>query len=161
MLHRWHLRHRKKRGTGVGNTKRGKGTKIMAIADGAGLPLSAYATEARPNEVRLVEPTIDHRFTKQLPVRLVADKGYDSDPLDRRLKARGIELIAPHRYNRILAPTQDGRPLRRMKRRWKIERCFAWLFNWRRIPIRYEYYLENFQGLVHLACIMVLIKHCL
>jgi hypothetical protein len=29
--------------------------------------------------------------------------------------------------NRRRPPTQDGRPLRRRRRRWKIERLFAWL----------------------------------
>jgi hypothetical protein len=38
----------------------------------------------------------------------------------------GIDLIARHRDNRRRPPTQDGRPLRRQKRRWKIERLFAW-----------------------------------
>jgi IS4 transposase len=39
----------------------------------------------------------------------------------------GIEMIAANRRGR--AKTQDGRPLRRTKRRWKIERLFAWLHN--------------------------------
>jgi hypothetical protein len=37
----------------------------------------------------------------------------DSDKLDERLvKQRGVELIAPHRNNRIKSATQDGRFLR-------------------------------------------------
>jgi hypothetical protein len=61
-----------------------------------------------------------------------------------------IEMIAPNRENRR-TPTQDGRPLRRYKRRWKVERLFAWLFNFRRLVVRYEYHAANFQGFVHLA----------
>ena len=38
-------------------------------------------------------------------------------------------MIAPHRKNRKKGKTQDGRKLRRYKRRWKIERLFAWLQN--------------------------------
>jgi hypothetical protein len=49
-----------------------------------------------------------------------------SDQLDAELAPRGIELIVPHRRNRT-HPTQDGRPLRRYRRRWKMERLFAWL----------------------------------
>jgi len=30
---------------------------------------------------------------------VIADRGYDSDPLRERLKRRGIELIAPYRSN--------------------------------------------------------------
>jgi transposase len=58
----------------------------------------------------------------------------------------GTGLIALNKVNRR-APTQDGRPLRRYVRRWKIERMFAWLFNFRRPVVHYEYHAENFQGL--------------
>jgi hypothetical protein len=61
-----------------------------------------------------------------------------------------LEMIAPHRCNRT-NPTQDGRLLRRHRHRWKIERLFAWLQNYRRLVTRYEYYLENFTGMLHLA----------
>jgi hypothetical protein len=61
----------------------------------------------------------------------VGDRGYDSDGLDDLLMTQyGIEMIAANRRGR--AKTQDGRPLRRAKRRWKIERLFAWLHNCRR-----------------------------
>jgi transposase len=64
---------------------------------------------------------------KDLPVRLIGDKGYDTDKLDAKLADKyGSELIAPHRKNRK-SRTQDGRKLKRYKRRWKVERLFAWL----------------------------------
>ena len=54
-------------------------------------------------------------------VALAGDRGYDSDPLDGTLmRTYGIEMIAANRRGR--ARTQDGRPLRRIRRRWKIER---------------------------------------
>ena len=68
---------------------------------------------------------------RERPERLIADRAYDSDSLDAELAEKGIELIAPHRRNRKKAKTQDGRRLRRYKRRWKIERLFAWLGNFR------------------------------
>jgi hypothetical protein len=36
----------------------------------------------------------------------------DSDPLRKRLRHRGIELISPHKKNRVRPATQDGRALR-------------------------------------------------
>ena len=54
---------------------------------------------------------------------------------------------------------QDGRKLRRYKKRWKVERFFAWLFNSRRIVVRYEYHHFNFAGFVHLACAKILLQH--
>jgi len=89
---------------------------------------------------------------------LIGDRAYDSDPLDTKLRDEGIELIAPHRRNRVKPKTQDGRKLRRYKRRWKIERLNAWLLNFRRIAVRYERKVENFLGLVQLACILILLK---
>jgi transposase len=68
---------------------------------------------------------------------------YDSDKLDTELKAYGIEPVAPHRENRK-NKTQDGRRLRRLRRRWKIERLFAWLQNFRRLVVRYERHAETF-----------------
>jgi len=94
-----------------------------------------------------------------LPKRLIGDRGYDSDPLDERLRrAHGVEMIAPHRKNKRKR-TQDGRPLRRYLRRWKIERLFAWLKNYRRLGSRWERYAVNFLGMVQLGCVLILLRH--
>ena len=130
----------------------------MAVADGFGLPLAVYTESASPHEVKLVERTVCERFTDERPEKMIGDKAYDSDPLDKQLKKLGIELIAPHKANRKRAKTQDGRKLRRYKRRWKIERLFAWLQNYRRIVVRYERYPENFLGMLHLACWLILLR---
>jgi len=110
----------------------------------------------------LVEPTLAARFTEMPPTNLIGDKAYDSDPLDQRLREEeGVFLIAPHRDRRKRAKTQDGRELRRYCRRWKVERLFAWLQNFRRIVVRYEYHLENYLGFVMLGCIQILLRRFL
>jgi hypothetical protein len=63
---------------------------------------------------------------------------YDSYSLDAELAEKGSEVIAPYRRNWKKAKIQDGRKLRRYKRRWKVERLFAWLGNFRRLVVRYE-----------------------
>jgi transposase len=128
----------------------------MAVADRTGLPVAIYVTATTPHEVTLVEPTLQSAFIGEAPQRLIGDKAYDSDPLDTRLRQQGIALIAPHKSNRKKPATQDGRPLRRYRRRWKIERLFAWLQNFRRLLTRFEYHLDNFLGFVQLACILIL-----
>ena len=131
----------------------------MAIADASGLPVAAHVESASPHEVKLVEDTIDSSFTQYAPDKLIGDKAYDSDPLDDRLlEDRGVEMIAPHRKGRKKPSTQDGRKLRRYRRRWKVERLFAWLQNFRRLIVRYEYHVENFLGMVHLGCIKILLR---
>jgi transposase len=143
-LPRRQLRFREKRGVAVGKTKRGKGTKWMVVVDGKGLPLGKHLASASPAEVTLAETTlasirVPNRHgrgqPRQKPQRLIADKAYDSDPLRMRLKKRGIELIVPHKANRVRKPTQDGRSLRRYRKRWKIERTNAWLGNFRRLVV--------------------------
>ena len=143
----------------MGKTKRGKGTKLMALADASGLPLSVCAASASPHEVTLVEEVLAASFLGEKPERLIGDRAYDSDSLDAALEERGIEMIAPHRRNRRKPKTQDGRKLRRYKRRWKIERLFAWLGNFRRLVVRYERRAENYMGFVQLGCVMILLRH--
>jgi transposase len=67
---------------------------------------------------------------------------------------RDIELIAPNRSGR--GRTQDGRQFRRDCRRWKIERLFAWLRDFRRLLTRYERHAVNFLAFVQLGCIVIL-----
>jgi transposase len=158
MLHRRDLCGREKGGVAVGKTKRGKGTKLMAVADRAGFPVAIYPASASPHEVTLVQDTVEERFTEDAPERLIGDLAYDSDKLDAQLAAEDIEMISPHRQNRVKPATQDGRALRRYRRRWKVERFFAWLQNFRRLVVRYEYHVENFLGFVHLGCMLILLR---
>jgi transposase len=142
----------------VGKTKRGKGTKIMAVADRHGLPVSICIESARPHEVKLATSTLVQMVVPDAPGHLIGDNAYDSDKLDAQLRHYGIEVIAPHRSNRRIK-TQDERCLRRYRRRWKIERLFAWLQNFRRLVVRYERHAENFLGMLHLACCLILLRH--
>jgi len=156
----------KKGGACVGKTKRGKGTKWMVVVDGQGVPLGGTLTSAAPAEVTLIEGTLgqvkvprkNRGRSKNRIKRLIADKGYDSDPLRKRLKERDIDLICPHRRGRVKPKLQDGRKLRRYRRRWKIERTFAWLGNFRRLVVRYDRLISIYQGFFHLACIVITLR---
>ena len=142
-------------------TKRGKSTKLMAIANASDLPLAVHTDAASSHEVALVEAAVDETVTEGLSERLIGDRAYDSNPLDAKLAADGIELIAPHKRNRIRPATQNGRKLRRYQRHRKIERLFAWLNKYRRILIRWEHDHQRFAGFVHLACSMILLRRYL
>src|SRR5262249_36121748 len=78
--------------------------------------------------------------------------------LHDQLRRDGIEMIAPHRANRSKPPTQDRRRLTRYMRRWLVERFFAWIQRPRRIPVRWEYYTQNFLGFAQLACLVILFR---
>jgi len=132
----------------------------MAISDGHGLPVAVHVASASPHETKLVEATVARCFLREIPERLIGDRAYDSDRLDARMLERfGVELVAPHTSRRSRKASQDGRVLRRYRRRWKIERLFAWLHNFRRVVTRWEYYPENFLGMVQLACALILLRH--
>jgi len=132
----------------------------MTIADRHGLPVACSIASASPHETRLVEATVEQRFTRAKPERMIGDSAYDSDPLDQRLREKHrIRLIAPHKRNRRRKNTQDGRELRRYCHRWKIERLFAWLHNFRRLVTRWEYQEANFLGMLQLGCLLILVRH--
>ena len=67
IVHRRKLQRGEKGGSAVGPTKRGKGSKIMAIADGHGLPFAVHVASASPHETKLVEATLEQRSSEKLP----------------------------------------------------------------------------------------------
>ena len=159
-----------KRGSAVGKTKRGKGTKWMVVVDGRGVPIGVRLHSASPSEVRRAEETLAtirvgrrqrRGRPRQKPTRVIADKGYDSDALRERLRRRGMVLIAPHRTNRRRAEPQGGRVMRRYKKHWIVERSIPWLGNFRRLVVRYYHLLTIYQAFIHIACFMIVLRRVL
>jgi len=128
----------------------------MAVADRHGLPIAVGIASGQRNEAKLVHETLGQRFVRGQLLRLIGDRAYDSNGLDAELRRQGIDMIAPH--NPTHRKTQDGRKLRRYRRRWLVERLWAWLMRCRRLVTRYEYKADNFLGFVQLACIVILVR---
>jgi transposase len=129
----------------------------MVLVDGQGVPLGIHLCAATPAEHSLALATLEARVIRRKPERIIADKGYDARYLWEAMKARGVDLIAPHLRTRTNL-YQDGRKLRRYRRRWIVERTNAWLFNFRRLVVRYEHKLENFRAFLHLACALIALR---
>ena len=55
----------------MGKTRRGKGTKIMAVADKHGLPVAVSIASASPHEVTLVGQTLAEMILPDAPEHLV------------------------------------------------------------------------------------------
>jgi len=147
-------------GDGIGLTRKGKGTKVQVVVDGQGLPLGVSVAAADSGEPQMVQQTLALFDDASQPERLIGDKAYDSDPLDALLLDLGIEMIAPHRSNRRPENrTQDGRPLRRYRHRWRVERTIAWLGYHRRLLVRWEKHLCLYLGFTLLGCLMITLKH--
>ena len=88
-------------GAEIGPTKRGKDLKTMAIVDRHGLPLAVSTHAANHHEVTLVQLGFDCYIIEARPENLTGDRAYDRDKLDEELRQDGIEMIAPHRQNRV------------------------------------------------------------
>jgi transposase len=137
----------------------------MVVADGQGVPLGVQLASASPHECTLIESTLAQVAVpragrgrpRKNPERLIYDRAADNDALRARLKRRGIELICPNRCNKRVK-TQDGRKLRRYKRRWKIERTIAWLQNFSRLVVRYERHTKMFRAFLHVACLIITLR---
>jgi transposase len=138
----------------------------MVVVDGQGVPLGNLLDSASPAEMTLLEPTLATMAVprhgpgrpRQNPTRVVYDKACDSDAWRQRLAKRGIDLICPHRRKRVKPPLQDGRQLRRYKRRWKVERTLAWVGNFRRLVVRWERHLTLYQAFFHVACLLITLR---
>jgi transposase len=147
-------------GQGVGLTRKGKGSKMQLVVDAQGIPLSVSVGSAQQGEGQMVQGTLELFAADEPPQRLIGDKAYDCDALDETLAELGIEMISPHRSNRRPETrTQDGRVLRRYRRRWKVERTIAWLGNHRRLLVRFERHLSVFTGFTVLGCLMIALRH--
>ena len=125
---------------------------------------------ASPAEVTRLEHTLDTVAVgrpgkpgrpRKRPERLIADRGSDSNPRRARLAQRGIEPIIPAQRNHTHATHQDGRKLRRYRRRWIIERTVAWLGAFRRLVVRYERLIATYAGFFHMACALLTLRRVL
>jgi transposase len=140
----------------------------MVLVDGQGLALGVRLESASPGEATLAEATLaevrvprPRGRPRQKPKRIIADRGYDSDPLRERFKKRGIELIVPYRKNNKQRRFEDGRKLRRYKRRWIVERTNASLGQFRRLLVRHEHLLATYRAFFYLACLWITLCRCL
>ncbi len=86
----------------------------------------------------------------------VLDRREEGEEQSRRKHQHRKRLVAcPPLYSTVNGP----RFLNAVCRRWKIERLFAWLQNFRRLVVRYERYAENFLGMLQLGCCIILLRY--
>lgn len=112
----------------------------------------------RPAVIRLTPGNVsDIRVADDLigaagPVRrLIADRGYDANPLRHTLRTTGTIPIIPGRRSRKCRIRHDER---RYRDRWRIEAAFCRLKDFRRVATRYDKLAINFLSAVVLAAII-------
>ena len=166
------VRSGKKGGPSVNRGRKGKGSHLHLLTDGNGVPLSVLVTEASRQESPLALDVVDAicvrqpgRKPRMRPKTLIADKGYDSMPLRRELRKRNIQPIIPKRQ-RNNQKRKRGRPAGsyhplRYQGRWIVERAFAWMDNYRRITVRWDYTDYAYNAWIMIYCILTCIKELL
>ena len=134
-----------------------RGARIVHLHTFASQVLGTRAAEeAGARIVRTDHSTRAYDDPTCWPVRIIADKGYDSDDLRAAFASVDIQLLAPHRSNRTKQKrSNDGRCMRRYRRRWIVERFFAWLNGFRRLIVRHERHSLMYRAFVHVACVLV------
>jgi hypothetical protein len=134
---------------------------VMLVVEGRkGLPLGVSVFPGNVEEKAAVVPTLSEGLRGvRKPRNLIGDANFSSQPLCQKLWKRWrIFFTAPPKKHYV-HPFHDNRRLRRIKRRWKVERCFSWLKHRRKIELRWEVKVEHFLGLIQLCCCMILLKH--
>jgi transposase len=126
----------------------------MLVVENQGVPIGGLVASAQHAEVKLAEPTLatvkvprPKGRPRTRPKELVADKGYDSHLLRRRLRSRGIKPCIPERRGKKPLPGQKVN-LAGYGQRWKVERTYTWLSNYRRLVVRYEWLAHIYLALL-------------
>jgi transposase len=132
--------------------------KLEVVVDRTGIPIGKATDAANIAEVDLIGPAVDSipaEIEVQPNTPLIEDAAYDSDPHRDEMAEKGFKVISPHRKNRVRPSRNDGRTFRRYKRRYIVERSFAWLHSFRRLMTRYERICYIYDGFVSLACALL------
>ncbi len=141
----------------------------MLVADGGGLPIGLKLASADRHEVKLAVPALETVRVprrgggrpKQRPKELVADRAYDSKRFREWLRSKGIKPAIPTYERRARKRPKRGRPVKAgagYLERWKVERTFAWLGNFRRLLVRHERYLSTFRAFFLTTFILMSLK---
>lgn len=132
----------------------------MLLTDSHGTPIGLEVGSASPHEVTLIESLVTQSQIK-LPckTRLLYDRAADSNPLRQRLRSSKIRLIAPFRRRRNGERKKlNNRDQDLYSHRWKVERTFSWLKNFRRLTSRWEFHVHLFEGFWQLGCLFTILR---
>ena len=138
---------------------RGNGTKIMLLAEGhLGVPVALLTAPSNLAESALLEPILASRHTIK-PRRINRRPGLRFQGFVQKARTeKRHPADSPHKKNRTSPSFQDGRCLRRYRSRWPIERTNAWLQNFRRVTVRYDWDVNRYIAFCTIACALMTLK---
>jgi len=127
------------------------------ISEASGHPISYTIGKANYHDQRLVIKTIDGitiSGRRRRPKRMGGDKGFDSDPLRKECRIRRIVPVFIPRNNHTPQITvRERREQKYCRKRWRIERTFAWINMNRRIDRMLERKTKSYEMFMDLAVI--------
>ena len=128
-----------------GRSRGGLTTKIHAVVDANGLPVTLKLTEGQAHDGRSAADMLDSVAAGQI---LIADRAYDSDAMRQILANRGAWANVKPMPGRVNIP-----PFSAYLYRFRnlVERFFNKLKHFRAIATRFEKHDANYLALVKLA----------
>jgi len=128
-------------------------SKLHVVADAQGRFVRGCLTAGQRHDAPQALPLLGDLA----PAWLIADRGYDADPLVAALAARGTGAIIPPRRKRRHPRAYD---LGRYAQRQAIERLFSRLKQFRRVATRYDKLDMHFLAFIHLAATVLWLRDC-
>ncbi|WP_419880250.1 IS5 family transposase [Pelagerythrobacter marinus] len=136
----------------MGRSRGGLTTKVHAVTDARGLPITLKLTAGQAHDGRSARDMLGTIGPGQA---LLADAAYDSNVLRAHLAATGAKAVIKPIPRRSAPPPLDRSAYRRRNR---IERFFSKLKHYRAIATRYEKHDANFLALVKLAATRIWLR---
>ena len=150
------------------------GTKRHILTDKKGIPLSAVISSASTHDIKLVTDVIDNSIIKRTFASgmtkkgtrrrkyhyLCLDSAYQSKSIEQEIIRRGYIPHIPYKRKRgqMIKNTNQKRYHPYMNKRWVVERTNSWHNRFRKLFTRYEKKVENYLGLVHLSCSIIIYR---
>jgi transposase len=129
----------------MGRSRGGLTTKIHALVDANGNPITLKLTEGQAHDGRSAADMLDDIGPGQI---LLADRAYDSDALRRQLADRGAWANVKPMPNRVNIPAFSPFLYRY---RNLVERFFNKIKHFRAVATRFEKHDANYLAIVKLA----------
>ena len=132
---------------GIDGNKKVKGRKEQVVTDTLGLPLAISVHEANIHDSEGAESVLK-KLANKFPrlKKILADVGYRGDELKETVrKTLGCQLEV------VLRPDESPKKFNVIPLRWIVERFFAWLYNFRRVALDYEFHSESSEAMIQIA----------
>ena len=150
-----------KLGTGWCGKHKKPSTKISLFTDKFGLPVDVEVDKGGKDDREFVEEHVKNGGHRRRIMVLNLDKGYTSADLRREMRRKGIWVNMQTKKGDYIR--KRGPKFRfseqKYKVRFKIERTFAWMENFRHIKLRREYKPAMYKAFVYLTLILILLRN--